>query len=118
MKKTSTLIFVLIAFLAIAGSTSCKSKSKQNNDSAMPAPAADTSASTTPVQSAPEISTDDALKTGVTDALKDYPSVKGEVSEQVIVLTGDIKRADWQKLMPTLNSLHPKRINSTNLTIK
>ena len=115
MKKTKILLFIFIVVFAAVSFPSCKSKSKQNTD-ATPAP--DTSMSATPAQTAPVIASEDALRTGVTDALKDYPSVKGEVSDSVIVLTGDIKRADWQKLMPTLNSLHPKRVNSTNLTIK
>ena len=118
MKKTKILLFISIVVFAAAGFPSCKSKSKQNTDSATTTPATDTSMSATPAQTAPVIASDDALKTGVTDALKDYPSVKAEVSDSVINLTGDIKRSDWQKVMPTLNSLHPKRVNSTNLTIK
>ena len=117
MKKTKILLFISIVVFAAVSFPSCKSKSKQNTDATTTTPA-DTSMSVTPAQTAPVIANEDALKTGLTDALKDYPSVKGEVSDSVIVLTGDIKRADWQKLMPTLNSLHPKRVNSTNLTIK
>lgn len=119
MKKTTILLLIFTVFLVALSFTACKSKSKQNTDSTTSTtPAVDTSMSATPTQSAPVIASDDALKTGVNDALKDYPSVKGEVSDSVIVLTGNIKRVDWQKLMPTLSSLHPKRVNSTNLTIK
>jgi hyperosmotically inducible protein len=118
MKKTNALLFIFALFFAALSFTSCKSKGKKNADSNVTTTTADTSVSTTPTQPAPVIANDDALKTGVRDALKDYPSVKGEVSDSVINLSGDIKRADWRKLMPTLNSLHPKRVNSANLTIK
>lgn len=118
MKKTKVLLFICTVLLATLSFTACKSKAKKDTESTITTPATDTSVSATPTQAAPVIATDDALKTGVTDALKDYPSVKGEVSDSVITLTGDIKRADWQKLMPTLSSLHPKRVNSANLTIK
>lgn len=119
MKKTNAMLLIFaLFFAAVSCFTSCKSKAKKNSDSNVTTTAADTSMSTTPTQSAPVIANDDALKIGVKDALKDYPSVKAEVSDSVINLAGDIKRADWQKLMPTLNSLHPKRVNSTNLTIK
>lgn len=64
-----------------------------------------------------EIAADDALSRGVTDAVKDYSGVKAEVKDGVVTLTGDIKRADLQKLMVTLNSLKPKKIEN-KLTIK
>ncbi len=117
MKKTKNLLFTFIVLFALSFAA-CKSKAKQTNDSTVTTPAADTSTTTTPTPAPVVIANDDALKSGVADALKDYPSVKGEVSDSVINLTGDIKRADWQKLMPTLSSLHPKRVNSANLTIK
>lgn len=108
------MLAVLITAFSLA---SCKGKDKDENTPATTT--ADTSMSASPVPPAPVvIATDAALKTGVMDALKDYPSVKGEVADSVINLSGNIKRSDWQKLLPTLNSLHPKRVNSTNLTIK
>jgi hypothetical protein len=72
----------------------------------------------TPVSPAPVvISPDDALIKGVTDATKDYPSVKADVKDGVVTLTGNIKRADLQKLMMTLHSLNPKKIDN-KLAIK
>lgn len=118
MKKTNALLFIFAVFFAALSFTSCKNKGKNNNESNVTSTTADTSVTATPTPAAPVIASDDALKTGVRDALKDYPSVKGEVSDSVINLSGDIKRVDWRKLMPTLNSLHPKRVNSANLTIK
>jgi hyperosmotically inducible protein len=63
------------------------------------------------------ISPDSALQNGVADATKDFPSVKTSVNDGVVTLTGDIKRADLQKLMESLHSLRPKKIVN-NLTIK
>ena len=63
------------------------------------------------------ITPDDALTRAVTDATKDYPTVKAAVKDGVITLTGDIKRANLQKLMMTLNTLKPKKIDN-KLTIK
>ena len=116
MKKTKSLLFTFIVLFALSFAA-CKSKAK-STDSTVTTPAADTTTTMTPTPAPVVIANDDALKSGVTDALKDYPAVKGEVSDSVINLTGEIKRADWQKLMPTLSSLHPKRVNSANLTIK
>jgi osmotically-inducible protein OsmY len=63
------------------------------------------------------ISPDDALSKSVTDATKDYPGVTSSVKDGVITLTGDIKRTDLQKLMMTLQSLKPKKVDN-KLTIK
>jgi osmotically-inducible protein OsmY len=72
---------------------------------------------TPPPPPAPEVTADNALMQGVTDATKDFPDVKATVSNGEITLTGTIKRADLQKLMQTLNSLKPGKINN-QLTIK
>ena len=114
MKKTNPRLFIFaIAVAALSFNSSCKSKTKET-DTPAATTSADTSTNTAPVI----ISGDEELKRGVTDATKDYPTVKAEVVDGVINLSGEIKRADWQKLNPTLNSLHPKRVNSADLTIK
>lgn len=63
------------------------------------------------------VSPDNALNQGVTDATKDFPTVTAAVNDGEITLTGSIKRADLPKLMQTLNTLKPKKINN-QLTIK
>jgi hyperosmotically inducible protein len=63
------------------------------------------------------IAQDDPLTKGVTDATKDFPTVKSSVKDGVITLTGEIKRADLKKLMMTLHTLKPKKIDN-QLTIK
>lgn len=62
-------------------------------------------------------SADSTLSHGVTDATKDYPGVTATVNNGEITLTGSIKRSDLTKLMQTLNTLHPTKINN-QLTIK
>jgi hyperosmotically inducible periplasmic protein len=69
------------------------------------------------VTAAPVINGDDALTKGVTDATKDFPTVKASVKDSVITLTGDIKKASLPKLMMTLHSLKPKKIDN-QLTTK
>ncbi|AEW02623.1 hypothetical protein A4D02_01255 [Niastella koreensis] len=63
------------------------------------------------------ISPDDTLSKNVKDAIAGYPGVNATVTDGVVTLTGEIKRANLQKLMMSLQSLHPKKINN-KLTIK
>ncbi|MFL5744542.1 MAG: BON domain-containing protein [Niastella sp.] len=71
-----------------------------------------------PMQSAPvTIAQDDALLKNVKDAIKSYPGVNATVNDGVVTLTGDIKRVNLQKLMMSLQSLKPKKIDN-QLTIK
>jgi hypothetical protein len=73
---------------------------------------------TPPAQSAPvTIAEDETLNSNVKDAIKDYPGVKATVKDGVITLTGNIKRPDLQKLIMSLQSLRPKKIDN-QLTIK
>lgn len=64
-----------------------------------------------------QVSSDEALAKSVTDATKDHPGVNATVANGVITLTGDIKRDQLQRLMQTLNTLHPTKIEN-KLTIK
>ncbi len=71
-----------------------------------------------PVQAAPvTISEDATLTSNVNDAIKDYPGVKATVNDGVVTLTGNIKRSNLQKLMMSLQSLKPKKIDN-QLTIQ
>jgi len=63
------------------------------------------------------VAEDDLLTRGVADALKDYPGVKAAVKDGVVTLTGEIKRSNLTKLMQTLHTLKPKKIDN-QLTIK
>ncbi|MEO6682446.1 MAG: BON domain-containing protein [Ginsengibacter sp.] len=57
------------------------------------------------------------LDQGVMDATKDFPSVNATVNNGEITLTGTLNRSDLPKLMQSLNSLNPSKINN-NLTLK
>lgn len=57
------------------------------------------------------------LSQGVTDATKDFPTVTATVNGGEITLTGSLKRSDLPKLMQSLNSLNPSKINN-QLTLK
>jgi hyperosmotically inducible protein len=81
-------------------------KSVNNNLTVAPPPAA-------PV----EVTADDPLKASVDNTVRSYPGVSASVKDGVITLTGQIKRADLQNLMKSLNSLKPKKIEN-QLTIK
>ncbi|MEO6906103.1 MAG: BON domain-containing protein [Ginsengibacter sp.] len=82
-------------------------KSVVNNLTVTP-PAAPAAATASP---------ENAMSQGVTDATKDFPTVTATVNNGEITLTGSIKRSDLTKLMQSLNTLHPSKINN-QLTIK
>ena len=58
------------------------------------------------------ISPDDSLKTNVTAALKDYPTLTVDVKDGVVTLGGEIKKADLPKAMQALSALKPKKIEN------
>jgi osmotically-inducible protein OsmY len=55
---------------------------------------------------------DETLMKGVTDALKDMPTLKAEVKDGIITLTGEVKKDALAKLMQTLNGLKPKKVDN------
>jgi hypothetical protein len=65
-----------------------------------------------------EIAADDPLTKGITDALKDYPTVKATAADGVITVTGETTKADWKKIKMALDALHPKKVTATDLKIK
>ena len=64
----------------------------------------------------PVISADDPLTTAVTDALTAFPGVSATVKDGIISLTGQIAKADRQKLMMVLQALKPKKVDPSALT--
>ena len=111
MKKITFSSLLLLFVLATGtGITSCKNKAKDTTTTTT----VDTPATNLPV----EVSSDDALRKGVTDATKDYPGVTATVNDGVITLSGTIERDRWTKLNQTLQSLNPKQVKSDQLTIK
>jgi osmotically-inducible protein OsmY len=66
----------------------------------------------TPPTPAPtvEISSSDTLQTSLNSLLSAYKTVKGEVKDGVITLTGEIKRSQLTPLMQSVNELKPKKV--------
>lgn len=95
----------------------CKAKCEELAKSAKGVKSVVNNAVVATVQAPVQVSTDDALTTGVRDATKDHPTVQTSVSNGVVTLTGEIKRDQLQKLMQTLNTLNPAKIEN-KLTIK
>lgn len=63
------------------------------------------------------ISQDPILTKSVADATKDFPTVKADVKDGVVTLTGEIKKASLITLMQHLSALKPKKIDN-KLTVK
>lgn len=63
------------------------------------------------------IAEDPILAKNVTDAIKDFTTVKAEVKDGVVKLTGEINRASLMTLLQRLSALKPKKIDN-KLTIK
>ena len=58
------------------------------------------------------ISADDSLRTNVAAALKDYPKLSADVKDGVVTLTGEVQKSALPKVMQSLSSLHPKKIDN------
>jgi hypothetical protein len=115
-RKMKQISFKSLLFAATIAAglnlASCKNKSKDT------APTTSTSSdSNNANMSAPEVSSDDALNRGVTDATKDYPGVSATVNNGEVTLTGSIERDKLPKLMQSVQALSPRKVNN-QLTIK
>jgi hyperosmotically inducible periplasmic protein len=64
------------------------------------------------------IAADDPLTQAVKDALTAFPGVSATVKDGIISLTGQIAKADRQKLMMVLQGLKPKKVDPSALTNK
>lgn len=64
------------------------------------------------------VSADEALIKATNDAVKDFPGVTAAVADGVITLKGEIKKDNLRKLIMTLSTLKPKRVDNTQLVIK
>jgi hypothetical protein len=108
MKKT--WIYLLAAAIACVPYTGCKDK-KTNTDTTT------TQIDTTHASAPVEISTDDQLNRGLTDATKDFPGVNATASNGEVTLTGTIDRDKLPRLIQAVQALHPRKVNN-NLTVK
>lgn len=114
-RKFLSNYFMAVLLISSLLITACKDKSKENTGDSVPNSTAPVDTATTQIPV--EVSSDEALTTGVRDATKDFPGVTATVANGEITLTGDISREKLPTLMSALNSLQPKKINN-NLTIK
>ncbi|MCC6289795.1 MAG: BON domain-containing protein [Chitinophagaceae bacterium] len=64
------------------------------------------------------IAADDPLTQGITDALKDFPTVKATAKDGIITVTGEATTANWKKIKMALDALKPKKVDASALTIK
>jgi osmotically-inducible protein OsmY len=64
-----------------------------------------------------EITADDPLKDSVNSLLSAYKTVKANVENGTVTLTGEIKRSQLTPLMQSVNELKPKKVVN-NLVIK
>ena len=60
---------------------------------------------------------DAALNTALVDALKDHKTVKAEVKDGVVTLTGEIRKRDLPTLMQKITALNPQQVVN-NITVK
>lgn len=58
------------------------------------------------------VSEDATLIKSVADATKDFPTVKTEVKDGVVTLTGEIKKASLITLMQHISALKPKKVEN------
>jgi osmotically-inducible protein OsmY len=111
MKRFFVPLSALMLLTTGLSLTSCKDKSKDTTTTTT------TTAPETTTTAPVEVSGDEALRTGLRDATKDFPTVSPTVANGEVTLTGTIKRADLPRLMAAVNGLNPKKVNN-QLTIQ
>lgn len=105
MKKTNWLLVILVAFLPITFSASCKSKKKETTPQERVEPP--------PV----EITPDASLQQSVSSVLAAYPGVTAEVKDGVVTLRGNVTQAELQDLIRKVQELKPRKVEN-QLVIK
>jgi hypothetical protein len=103
-------IVIAMSLLFLGAFYACKSKSEKKEEPSTMAPAATDTTSTASSTAPVEISPDEALRTSLKDATKDYPTVTATVNNGEVTLTGTLERAKLQKLMQSIQSLNPKKV--------
>ena len=109
---------ILLGVTLVTGTffTACKNKAKENESTESTTTVAPAQIDTTPAPPPITVAPYDTLAAGVRDATKDYPGVTANVENGEITLTGNITRDKLTKLMTSLHSLRPKKINN-NMTV-
>ena len=105
MKQINFRSFLIMCLFAWGvGFSSCKNKAKDTTRDS------DSVTSVTP--GTVEVSPDETLTKDVQDATKDYPGVQATVTNGEVTLAGTIERDRLPKLMESIQSLHPKKVNN------
>jgi osmotically-inducible protein OsmY len=65
----------------------------------------------------PVISGDVVLNEALKSVMTAFPGITAVAKDSIIILTGDVKRADLQKVMQAAQALKPKKVENM-LTIK
>ena len=112
MKHLTCKTFLLgVALMTGTFFTACKNKAKEK-DSTETTTVAPANVDPTPAPPPVTIAPYDSLAAGVRDATKDFPGVTANVENGEITLTGNITRDKLTKLITSLHTLHPKKINN------
>lgn len=109
MKKT--IAMSVLALAVSFGSTSCKKKA--DTAPAVEAPVAETP--TAPIETTNAV--DIAVQQKVKDALKDFPSVKVDVVDGTLTLTGNVSSTQARKIKESVDALKVGKVNF-NYTVK
>ena len=116
MKRIYLSVNAAVFVCASLGTAGCKSKKDKEE--------VKTEEPKTTLENAPTVettvptATDPELDRGLTDALKDHPTVKYSINDGKIVLTGAISKDRWMALKQNLDKLKSKGYDLTGLNIK
>lgn len=117
MKLPTPKAAIMFLSLSVALTVlSCKGKEK-NTDTTINRDTVSNVDTSTVAIPAPETASDDALRSQLKDATKDYPGVTATVNNGEVTLTGEISRDKLPRLMQSVQALNPRKVNN-NLTIK
>ena len=109
MKKTIKISALALAVTLVA--FSCKKK----EEAPAPAPVVTEAPAPAPVETTTAV--DPAVQQKVKDALKDFPSVKVDVVNGELTLTGNVSPAQARKIKESVDALKVGKVNF-NYTVK
>ena len=113
MGVTATVQEGVVTLSGSCPDADCKSTAEQAAKDVKGVKSVTNNISVSVVGTAPvEISTDDALTSSVNAAIGAYPTVKANVANGVVTLTGSIKRSELQELMQKVQALNPQRVEN------
>lgn len=113
MGITATVHEGVVTLSGACPDASCKTTAEQAAKDVKGVKSVTNNISVSVVGTAPvEIETDNALTSSVNAAISGYPTVKANVANGVVTLTGSIKRSELQELMQKVQALNPQRVEN------